>query len=68
MSKEQFHGIRAKSAIDAICIAATGKLKELKLLLMDGVGINEHASYSGRNPLQSAALAGNAKCHVWQLR
>lgn len=62
MSEEQFHGIRAKSAVEALCIVATGKLKELKLLLKDGVGINERASYSGRNPLQTAALAGNAKC------
>lgn len=62
MSEEEFHGIRAKSAVDALCIAATGKLKELKLLLKDGVGINERAKYSGRNPLQSAALAGSTKC------
>lgn len=62
MSAESFHGIRAASAVDALSIAATGKLKELKLLLKDGVGINERAKYSGMNPLQSAALAGHVKC------
>ncbi len=62
MSEEAFHGIRAVSAVDALGIAATGNLKVLKLLLEDGVGINERAKYSGRNPLQSAALAGQSKC------
>jgi ankyrin repeat protein len=62
MNEEGFHGIRAASAVDALCIAATGKLKKLKLLLKDGVGIDERAKYSGRNPLQSAALAGQTKC------
>jgi len=62
MSGEAFHGIRAESAVDALGIAATGNIKVLKLLLEDGVGINERAKYSGRNPLQSAALAGQTKC------
>jgi len=62
MSGEAFHGIRAESAVDALGIAATGNLKVLKLLLKEGVGINERAKYSGRNPLQSAALAGQTKC------
>jgi len=62
MREEAFHGIRAVSAVNALGIAAAGNLKVLKLLLKDGVGINERAKYSGRNPLQSAALAGQTKC------
>ena len=62
MSNDVFHGIRAASAVDALSIAAAnGKLREMNLLLQDGIAINARATYSGRNPLQSAALQGQTR-------
>lgn len=62
MSNDVFHGIRAASAVDALGIAAAnGKLREMNLLLQDGIAIDARATYSGRNPLQSAALQGQTR-------
>jgi len=53
---EKFHGIYAAFAVDAFYIvAANNLLKEMKLLLSDGVALNSLASFSGRNALQTAA-------------
>jgi ankyrin repeat protein len=55
----EFHGIRALNAIDALCIAAaTSHLKEMRLLLADGVDINGIAIYSNMTPLCGAARLG----------
>ena len=52
----EFHGIRAESAIDALAIAASnGSLKEIQLLLGDGIGFDGVAAYSKETPLASAA-------------
>ena len=59
---KEFHGIRALSAVDALSIAASNsKLKEIRLLLEDGVDVNSIASYSKRTPLSAAASQGAAK-------
>ncbi len=59
---KEFHGIRALSAVDALGIAASNsKLKEMRLLLEDGVHVNSIASYSKRTPLSAAASQGAAK-------
>jgi ankyrin repeat protein len=54
-----FHGIRAASAVDALAIAATNsRLREMKLLLADGVDVNGVASYCGGTALHQAAGIG----------
>lgn len=60
MTDQEFHGIRARSGIDALCIAAGNSKcdKELQLLLDDGVDIDGVASYSQSTALASAASAG----------
>lgn len=58
----EFHGIRADSALDAFCLAAvTGKVKEMELLLTDGVDIDAIADYSKSTALASAASQGRMK-------
>lgn len=55
----EFHGIRALNATDALGIAASAsRLKELRLLLDDGVDINAIANYSKCTALCSAARLG----------
>jgi len=59
MSDQEFHGIRASSAVDALGIAAANGLhKEIQSLLTEGVDINGIAEYSGNTPLTSAAGQG----------
>jgi ankyrin repeat protein len=59
MPEQEFHGIRANSKADAFSIAAANsKLREMQLLLDDGVGVNEIAQYSGGTALHSAAGLG----------
>ncbi len=59
---QEFHGILALSAVDALSIAANNsKLKEMQLLLDDGVDINAIASYSKRTALSAAASQGALK-------
>jgi len=54
-----FHGIRALNAVDALVIAAsTSHLKEMRLLLNDGVDINGIAVYSKGTALCGAASQG----------
>jgi ankyrin repeat protein len=58
----EYHGIQAKNATHALCIAAAnGLLKEIKLLLRDGAFINGQAENNIGNPLSSAALKGHVK-------
>jgi ankyrin repeat protein len=48
VTEQEFHGIRAASAVDALSIAASNSmLREMKLLLADGVDVNGVASYWG---------------------
>jgi ankyrin repeat protein len=55
----EFHGIRALNAVDALGIAAaSSRLKEMRLLLDDGVDINGIAVYSRCTPLCSATRLG----------
>jgi ankyrin repeat protein len=57
--ESDFYGIRALSGVDALGIAAVNsKLKEMKLLLADGVDINGVAAYSKSTALCSAAADG----------
>lgn len=59
MSDQTFHGIRAVSAVEALVIAATNsKLREMTLLLADGVDVNGVAPYCGENALFEAARLG----------
>lgn len=59
MTDSEFHGIRAKSRLDAFNIAAANSmLKEMRLLLDDGVDIDGIASYSQSTALASAAGNG----------
>jgi ankyrin repeat protein len=59
MADQEFHGIRAASAVDALAIAATNsRLREMKLLLADGVDINGVALYCGGTALHQAAGLG----------
>src|SRR5688500_1594916 len=59
MPESEFHGIRAASAVDALAIAATNsRLREMKLLLADGVDVNGVASYCGGTALYQAAGIG----------
>ena len=68
MSYSEFHGIRALSAVDAFVIAAsTGHLKEMRLLLQDGVPIDALASYKPASALSGAAGAGVLKSVNWLL-
>ena len=64
----EFHGIRALSSIDALSIAASNsKLKEMQLLLDDGVDINAVATYSKRTALSAACSRGAAKAVAFLL-
>jgi ankyrin repeat protein len=59
MAEQEFHGIRAASAVDALSIAAANSLlREMKLLLADGVDVNGIASYCGATALHTAARLG----------
>lgn len=59
MAEQEFHGIRATSAVDALSIAAANSLlREMKLLLADGVDVNGVASYCGGTALHTAARLG----------
>lgn len=59
MTDSDFYGIRASNAIEAISIAANNsRLKEMQLLLDDGVDINGIAAYSKSTALCSAAGQG----------
>src|SRR5687768_8512210 len=56
---ERLHGIRAASAADALSIAAANSmLREMKLLLADGVGVNAVAPSHGGTALCAAAGYG----------
>ena len=60
MATQEFHGIKASSQVDAFVIAASsGKLKEMRLLLNDGVNIEAVASYCQSTALAQAAGEGN---------
>ncbi|WP_010583682.1 ankyrin repeat domain-containing protein [Schlesneria paludicola] len=62
MTLSDFHGIKAKSAIDALAIAAgAGMIKQMQLLLADGTDINGVASFPQVTPLASAAGDGVIK-------
>ncbi len=59
---KEFYGIRALNAVDALSIAASNsRLKEMRLLLADGVDVNSVASYSKRTALSAAASQGATK-------
>jgi ankyrin repeat protein len=59
MTDLQFHGIRAASAVEALVIAASNsRLREMKLLLADGVDVNGVASFCGGAALYEAARLG----------
>ena len=60
MTDQDFHGISAASAVDALAIAAVnGRLEVMKQLLADGVDVNGIASSSRDTALCAAAgLAG----------
>jgi ankyrin repeat protein len=59
MTESEFHGIRAASAIEALVIAASNsRLREMKLLLADGVDVNGVASFCGGTALYEAARLG----------
>lgn len=59
MPESEFHWIRAASAVEALAIAATNsRLREMKLLLADGVDVNGVASYCGGTALYEAAGIG----------
>jgi ankyrin repeat protein len=59
MAEREFHGIRAASAVDALSIAAANSLiREMRLLLADGVPVNGITSYSGATALHTAAGYG----------
>jgi ankyrin repeat protein len=59
MSEQTFHGIRAATAIEALVIAASNsRLREMKLLLADGVDVNGIASFCGGTALYEAARLG----------
>jgi len=59
MAELEFHGIRAAAAIDAFSIAAANSmLREMRLLLADGIDVNGIASYCGGTALHSAARLG----------
>lgn len=60
MADQDFHGIRAASAADALALAAAGgRVRELELLLADGADVNGVAPYSGGTPLHAAAGSGS---------
>ena len=66
---QEFHGIRALNEIDALGIAATSsKLKEMQLLLDDGVDIDAVASYSKRTALSAACSQGATKTVAFLLK
>jgi len=59
MEYEEYHGIQATSAIDALGIAAANSLfKEMQLLLDEGVDIDGIADYSKSTALATAAGLG----------
>ena len=59
MTDPDFHGIRAKSPVDALGIAAaSGLLKEMGLLLDEGTDIDGIAEYSKSTALATAAGQG----------
>ncbi len=59
MTDRDFHGIRAKSPVEALGIAAaSGLLKEMGLLLDEGVNIDGIAEYSKSTALATAAGQG----------
>jgi cell wall assembly regulator SMI1 len=59
MSEREYHGIRAKSRIDALSIAAANcMLKEMRLLVDDGADIDGIASYDKSTALATAAGYG----------
>ncbi len=59
MASQEFHGIRAASAVDALSIAASNnRLAEIERLLADGVDVNGIASYCGGTALHTAAGLG----------
>jgi ankyrin repeat protein len=59
MAQREFFGIRAASAADAFSIAAANsRLREMKLLLADGLDVNAVAQYCGGAALNTAAGYG----------
>lgn len=59
MAERTFHGIRARSRIDALGVAAANSmLKEMKLLLEDGVDIDGFSRYLDHTALTGAARYG----------
>jgi ankyrin repeat protein len=59
MSYQDYYGIHALSAVDALSIAAANTLiREMKQLLADGTDLNGIASYCGETALGSAAGLG----------
>lgn len=59
MAEKEFHGIRAASPVDALSIAAANSmLREMDLLLAEGVDVNGVASYCGGTALNTAAGYG----------
>jgi ankyrin repeat protein len=63
MKSKSFHGIEAASAVEAFCIAAANsELKEMKLLLADGVDIDGVSSdVLGGTALNTAAYGGQTR-------
>jgi ankyrin repeat protein len=56
---QEFYGIRADSGVDALSIAAANSMiREMKLLLADGIDVNGIASYCGQTALHTAAGYG----------
>lgn len=69
MADQEFHGIRAASAVDALSIAAANSLlQEMKLLLADGVDVNGLASYAGSTALHTAAGYGRVRSVEFLIR
>jgi uncharacterized protein len=62
MSYQDFHGISAVSAVDALALAAvSSRFKVISLLLADGVDVNGIAAYCGETALGAAAGQGRIR-------
>ena len=69
MTYQDFHGISAASAVDALSIAAANSMfKEMRLLLAEGVDVNGIASYSGGTALHTAAGCGYTRSVEFLIR
>lgn len=62
MVRQEYYGICAANAVDALSIAAANSmLREMRQLLGDGINVNGIASYSGGTALHTAAGLGRIR-------